>query len=56
MNHSQDKTTHELTCDLLLGAKLVLGIPGSVPKPEYLERLWDAVTAFEETFVRGGKL
>ena len=50
------KTPHEITCDLLMAAKSVLGNPGSVPTHASLEMLSNAVCAFEETFVVGGSL
>lgn len=51
-----NKTPHDLTCDLLLAAKCVLGNHDSAHSAIALEMLSKAVCAFEQTFIVGGKL
>lgn len=54
--HQCDKTPHEITCDLLIAARRVLFNPNLPPTDAALKGLSDAVIAFEDAFVRGGKL
>lgn len=52
-----DKTPHEITIDLLIAAKLVLGNHhGQIPSQAALDMLMDAVMAFEAVHVKRGTL